>query len=220
MKRRTKIWAIAGLVLLIYVVAAIITSSVLKLTGGDLWVVRVTLTLLGLTSAGLIVWFFTERSPGAGAPSTPEAQLAAEVDRLVGTARTQLAAAKAGGGGSGGGTLDGRFGTMPIVLVLGPEGSAKTTSVVRSGLEPELLAGEVFRGETVAPTRTANLWFAQGSVFAEAGGSLLAARENWCRFVRALRPRSLIAALTGKPQAPRLAVVCFGCDEFLKPGSG
>ena len=38
--------------------------------------------------------------------------------------------------------------------------------------------------------------------------------------MRALRPRSLVSALTGRPQSPRLAIVCFGCDEFYKPGSG
>ena len=39
------------------------------------------------------------------------------------------------------------------------------------------------------------------------------------RLVRALRPKSLSAALTGKPQPPRLAIVCVGCDEFYRPGS-
>ena len=43
---------------------------------------------------------------------------------------------------------------------------------------------------------------------------------SWHRLMRALRPRSLRSALTGRPQAPRLALVCFGCDEFYKPGSG
>src|SRR5438093_5576871 len=213
MTRRIKIWVIASVVLLLYLVAAFVGGMVLKqLSAGDLIVLRVGLTLLGLVSAGLIVWFFRDRTPAS--PDSPEAKAAAEIDRLLATARAQLAAAKPAG------AKDGRVGKLPVVLVLGPEGSTKTTAVVRSGLEPELLAGEVFRGDTVMATPAANLWYAQGTVFAEAGGPLLGSKERWQRFVRALRPQSLLAALTGKPQAPRLAVVCYGCDEFVKPGSG
>src|SRR5438094_3113431 len=212
MTRRTKIWIIAVAVLLVYVVTAFVTGRLLRLAGGDLWVLRGGLTVLGLISAALIVWFFRDRTPAA--PPTAEGRLAAEVEQVLIAERTQLAMAKAGS------TKDARFAKLPVVLVLGPQGSTKTTAIVRSGLEPELLAGEAIRGETVAPTKTANVWFAQGTVIAEAGSAVLALPENWKRFVRALRPRSLVAALTGKPQAPRLAVVCFGCDEFLKASSG
>ena len=211
MTRRTKIWIIAVAVLLAYVAVAILAGRMLKLTGTDLWVLRIGLTMLGLISAALIVWFFRDRTPAG--PTTPEARLAAEVEQVLATARTQLAASNAG-------ARDARFSKLPVVIVLGPANSTKTTTVVRSGLEPELLAGEALRGESVAPTRTTNVWFSQGTIFAEAGSPVLAAPETWKRFVRALRPRSFVAALTGKPQASRLAVVCFGCDEFLKAGSG
>jgi type VI secretion system protein ImpL len=210
MKRRTKIWIIALAVMLLYIVVAIVAGRLLGLTGRDLWVLRIVLTTLGIISAALIVWFFRDRTPAA--PATPEARLAAEVEQVFAAARTRLAASSAG-------LKDARFSKLPVVVVFGPAGSTKTTAIVRSGLEPELLAGEAMRGESVAPTKTTNVWFAQGTIFAEAGSPVLAAPENWKRFVRALRPRSLVAALTGKPQAPRLAVVCFGCDEFLKPGS-
>src|SRR3954466_3693235 len=212
MTRRTKIWIIAGAVLLVYIVAALVVGRVLGLTGRDAWVLRGGLTVLGVISAALILWFFRDRTPAG--PQTPEARLAAEVDQLLATARTQLANAKPAG------TKDARFATLPLVVVFGPEGSTKTTAVVRSGLEPELLAGEAMRGETVTATKTTNVWFAHGTVIAEAGSAVLNAVENWRRFVRALRPRSLVAALTGKPQAPRLAVLCFGCDELVKAGSG
>ena len=212
MTRRTKIWIIAAVALLLYVAVGIVAGRLLHLTGKDLWVLRGGLTVLGLVSAGLILWFFRDKTPAA--PATPEARLAADVDQLLKTARAQLAKA------TGGKQKEAPFAAMPVVLVLGPDGSTKTTAVVRSGLEPELLAGEAMRGETVAPTKTANVWFSQNTVFAEAGSAVLGARENWRRFVRALRPRSMVAAITGKPQAPRSAVVCFGCDELVKPGSG
>ncbi|HEY2377823.1 MAG TPA: ImcF-related family protein [Gemmatimonadaceae bacterium] len=212
MTRRIKIWIIAAAVLLVYVVAAIVAVRLLHPTGGGAWLLRGGLPLLGLISAALILWFFRDQTPAG--PATPEAKLAGEVEQVFNTARAQLVAAKPGG------NKDARFAKLPVVLILGPQGSTKTTVVVRSGLEPEVLGGETMRGDTVAPTKTANVWFAHGTVFAEAGGSVLAAPENWKKFVRALRPRSLVAALTGKPQAPRLAVVCYGCDELLKAGNG
>src|SRR5919197_1368263 len=86
-------------------------------------------------------------------------------------ARRQLASARLTGG-----TTIGKF---PLVLLVGPEGSAKTTIVVRSGLEPELLAGEVFRGETVAPTRAVNVWYSSDTIFVEAGGKVLAEPAAW-----------------------------------------
>lgn len=209
MTRRTKIWIIAAAVLLLYIAVAIVAGRLLGLTGGDLWVLRIGLATLGLISAVLILWFFRDRTPAG--PQTPEQRLAAEVGQVLTAARAQLQTSSAG--------KDARFATVPVVIVLGPAGSTKTTSIVRSGLEPELLGGEATRGDTVVPTKTTNVWLAQGTVLAEAGSPVLAAPENWKGFVRALRPRSLVAALTGKPQSPRLAVVCFGCDEFQKPGA-
>ena len=106
-----------------------------------------------------------------------------------------------------------------MVLLLGPEGSTKTTAVVRSGLDPELLAGEVFRGDTVAPTRAVNLWYSQQTLLVEAGGQVTADPSRWMRLVRNLQPHRLRAALSRRAQAPRVAVVCFSCEEFLRPNS-
>jgi type VI secretion system protein ImpL len=211
MTRRAKVWTIAAAVLLLYAVAAIVAGRIIHPTGRDAWVLRGGLALLGLISAGLILWFFRDRTPAG--PATPEARLAAEVDQVLTTARAQLAQAKTIE------TKDPRLASLPVVLVLGATGSTKTTVIARSGLEPELLGGEAMRGETVAPTKTATVWLAHGVVFAEAGGPVLATSDNWRRFVRALRPRTFVAALTGKPQASRQAVVCFACDELMKAGN-
>src|SRR5690606_19341694 len=95
----------------------------------------------------------------------------------------------------------------------------KTTIVTRSGLEPELLAGEITRGDAVVPTRALNVWYADEAIFVEAGGKLLAEPARWARLVKHLRPSRLAALLPGRGQAPRAAVVCFGCDELMKPGA-
>src|SRR4051812_49794134 len=73
MTRRTKIWIIAGAVLLVYIVAALVVGRVLGLTGRDAWVLRGGLTVLGVISAALILWFFRDRTPAG--PQTPEARL-------------------------------------------------------------------------------------------------------------------------------------------------
>src|SRR5690348_3844636 len=108
---------------------------------------------------------------------------------------------------------------MPTVLVVGPRGSAKTSIVVRSGIEAELLAGDVFRGEAVASTRGANVWFTQDTLFVEGDGDLVGDPGRWRTFSRLLAPQRLVAAVTGGAQAPRVAVVCVSCEEFYKPNA-
>jgi type VI secretion system protein ImpL len=83
--------------------------------------------------------------------------------------------------------------TLPLYLLLGPEGSGKTSAFVASGLEPQLLAGE---GTTpVSSTRLANLWFAKNAVFAEIGGRAFSGDPaRWTPLLRLLRGTSTIPA--------------------------
>jgi type VI secretion system protein ImpL len=207
MTRQSKTLLLALGVFAAYLVVALILVFALKLHGGKVWQVSGSLALLGLISAGVLLYYLRHdlRKPVAGSPADG-------IDATIAAARAQLAVAQHGSKPN--------LGALPVLMVLGPEGSTKTTTVIRSGLDPELLAGDVFRGETVAPTAGANLWFAQSTVVVEAGGPLVADATGWRQLVRALRPRSLRSALTGRPQSPRLALVCFGCDEFYKAGSG
>jgi type VI secretion system protein ImpL len=75
--------------------------------------------------------------------------------------------------------------TLPLYLVLGAEGSGKTTAIVNSGLEPRLLAGEAQREGMVVPTATANIWYADGVIFLELAGRLL--MQEPARWERALQ---------------------------------
>ncbi len=61
---------------------------------------------------------------------------------------------------------------LPLYLLGGPEGAGKTTTFLQAGLEPELLAGQVFRDANVLPTRLANFWYASESLFVEPSGNL------------------------------------------------
>ena len=62
---------------------------------------------------------------------------------------------------------------MPLYLLIGPEGSGKTSTFLNSGLEPQLLAGQ--GTAPVSPTRLCNLWLAKDAIFAEIGGRMFAA---------------------------------------------
>jgi type VI secretion system protein ImpL len=207
MTRPTKTWLIAAGIVVAYLVLAAILVALFHLHGRTMWLAIVLLTVLGLASAATMLWFYRDHLK-APAPDTPLAQ----IDATLAAARAQLSAAAR--------VAKPNFGALPLIVVMGPEGSAKTTTVVRSGVEPELLAGDVFRGETVAATAGVNLWYAQNTLVVEAGGPVGNDESAWKHLAYSLRPRSLLSALTGRPQSPRLAIVCFGCDEFYKPGSG
>src|SRR5690606_9090242 len=110
-----------------------------------------------------------------------------EIDGLIAAAQRRLAGA--------GAKRRAKLGKLPVVLILGPSGSTKTTIVARSGLDPELLAGQVQRGDAVAPTEALNVWFAEGVVLLEAGGRMLADAGRWARLVRRIQPGRLAAVL-------------------------
>jgi type VI secretion system protein ImpL len=208
MTRRLKVGAGAAGFLATFGVGTWVSSAALKLQGVDLWLYRGGLILLGLVATLAVAWFILRRPSKPTPPTTDEGR---EIDNAIRTARTRLAASRQAGSI--------RLDKLPVVLLLGPEGSTKTTAVVHSGLDPELLAGEVFRGDTVAPTRAINLWYSQQTLFVEAGGQVTADPSRWMRLVRNLQPHRLRAALSRRAQAPRVAVVCFSCEEFLRPNS-
>ncbi|HLX46007.1 MAG TPA: type VI secretion system membrane subunit TssM [Bryobacteraceae bacterium] len=80
---------------------------------------------------------------------------------------------------------------LPLFLIGGLEGSGKTSTFLKSGLEPELLAGQVFRDSAIVPTRLANLWFAEDCLFAELSGSAFSGDAGrWAGLLNRLQGRS------------------------------
>ncbi len=206
---RTKISLASAGTLLSFLGLAWAADALLGLGGWSRTVLWIGLGVLG-AAAAVLVWLYG--APRAAAPlAEAEQGELAEVDATLSAAQTRLAEA--------GLAETSRLGKLPVVLVLGPGGSTKTTTLVQSGLEPELLAGEVERNGATVPTAGVNLWYAQGMVFLEAGGRVVDDPSRWERVVRRIQPDRLAAAFARGAQAPRMAVVCFGCDELLKPGS-
>ncbi len=82
----------------------------------------------------------------------------------------------------------GPFGGLPVYLLVGPEGSGKTSTFVGSGFNPELLAGQIGPGSAVQPTRLANIWLAHGAIFVELGGRAFSGDiSQWVTLLRTLR---------------------------------
>ena len=189
-------------------------GGAMGLAGADLWIMRGVLWVLGLAAAGAIAFMLLKqlkKDPGGAARTE-------DIDQAMAAARTALSGARPAA--ATGGRASGRaaIGSLPMVIVTGASGSAKTTTVVRSPIGPELLAGDVFRGEATAPTPAVNVWYAQEAVLLEAGGTVALDPARWSRLVRQVQPRRLGAALGGGGQAPRSAVVCISCEELIRPG--
>ena len=203
MSQRTKTWLIVAAGLALYSGVAWFAGTLIGLDGADLWWLRSGLWFIGALAAGAVLWFLRK-------PPAPKASAdGEEIDTLMAAARAHLASARV--------TRKASFDNLPVIVLLGPSGSTKTTLVLQSGLDAELLAGEGIREASVTPTRAVNLWYVGGVVLLEAGGALSSDTGRWSALLRHLRPRRLRAALSGGAQAPRLAVVCYGCDELTAP---
>ncbi|HET8654029.1 MAG TPA: ImcF-related family protein [Longimicrobiaceae bacterium] len=203
---KKKVWLIPAAVLSPFAIVSLFVGRWLRLSGASWWVLTIGLWVLGLVAAGLLFLFLRAKARAAG-PGPAED----EVDRIFGAVRQRLAATRAGGSG--------RLGKLPAIVVMGPRGSTKTTTLMHSGLEPEHLAGELRRGDVVVPTPAVNVWYSQGTVLVEAGGELTDAPERWAHLTRHLRPSRWAATFSRRAQAPRQVLVCFSCDELLKPGA-
>src|ERR1035437_1689969 len=158
-----------------------------------------------------LLWVYLKRKKAEAAPAAdatdPRSAGNEEVDSLVREAERRLAASKQGD----------RLGNLPIFFLVGDAGSSKTSVMVDAGLEPEVLAGLVYRDNNLVPTRTANLWFSRRTIFVEAGGKLPAEPAKWARLVRKLQPRAAVASQRG--QAPRAVLICYDAETFTRPGA-
>lgn len=166
------------------------------------WLVRMIVWAIGSLVALLVLRLF---KGSGGEPSEPDA-----IEQQLGLASKRLSAAGAPGRGS--------VGKIPVVVVLGPKGSAKSTFVTRSGLDAEHLAGNLYDGPVTGPTEMLNVWYHAGTVILEAGGDVVGEPIRWSRLVQKIQPDKWIPALFRRPQAPRVAVVCYSAEELLHPG--
>ena len=205
-------YVIAAILLLVWLILFYFAGSWLNLQGKQLWIFRIVLGLIGLIAFVTIAWLFSVRDKeGAEQMAAGGEAGADEIDLLIREAETRLKASQLGG--------KARIGNLPLFLVMGESGSAKTTVVVHSGLEPELLAGQVLQDNVPVATRALNLWYSRQFLFAEAGGTLLLEPSRWARLVRKLSPQRLHSVFGRGVPSPRAALVCIDCESFMAPGA-
>ena len=181
-------WIIAGAVLLFFIILLVVLDRTLTISGRPLWTMRIGLIVLGLVAAGAVLWYLR---PEEDVPM----DTGDDVLLAIHGASTRLPR--------------GTFLDRPMVIVVGPQGGAKTTLVARSGGAPELIAGLAPTGvnEAPAPTKTVNVWVMQQSIITELGGALLGDVARWSKITRALRAPRIRAALGRGQPAARAAVV-------------
>jgi type VI secretion system protein ImpL len=201
------------LVLLIYLVLVWLLGIWLPLHGSDVWILRGVLALLGVIGAAVVLWYqyTVKKAKEAEAQGVSQPSGGDEIDALVREAVQRLKKSTLGRGTN--------LGSLPLVFVLGDSGSTKTTVLVHSALDPELLAGQVYRDADVIPTAATNIWYTRQAIFVDPAGELMGQVSRWKRLVKLLQPARFSAAFGKRAQAPRAAIVCFDCETFLQPGA-
>jgi len=88
-------------------------------------------------------------------------------------------------------TLD----SLPLLYMLGETNSAKTTTILKSGLDPELLAGQVYRDQDIVATSITNIWYTNQCVIVDTGDAVRGSLPLWGKLVRRTRPKAYRSAL-------------------------
>jgi type VI secretion system protein ImpL len=209
-KKPLLIYIATAFVLATYLIAVWLISSLLHLKANDLWVLRVGLTLIGIVGAAVFLWYYHRNArPQEGAAPGMNIGTDLEIGSVLKRAQTKLKSSKLG--------KKAVLSRLPAVLLVGDSKSAKTSTLIQSGLPLEHLGGQIYQGQDIVPTLPANLWYAHGTVFIEVGGKLQDDPGAWRRMIRSIRPRGL-GALRGS-LASRAAIVCFPADAFLQKGA-
>ncbi len=190
-------WIVLILLFLVYEILVWLGARILA-SDANFLVLGVVLTALGVTVAivYILVSRLTRRLGGAapapaGAPPPSSAAVTAsgpdpELDAIAGLiseANTRLAQSP---------TLASRrirtsVTGLPMYILAGAEGSGKTTTFLGAGLEPELLAGQVYRDAMVLPTKLCNFWYASDAVFVEPAGGIFSQEPGrWLRLLKYL----------------------------------
>jgi type VI secretion system protein ImpL len=194
-----------------------------RLVGWDRAILSGGILLIGAAAVGgFLLWAHSKQISGplaqisahagkAGAFSDPSSigsfLTPDDIHLLVREAAAKVSSARLGRGA--------KLADLRVIFILGESATGKTTAILHSGLDPELLAGQVFQEGTVIPTPAANFWFARKSIFVEMGPNLAAQPRLWVRLIHRLTPRGLSTILGRKAQAERAAVVCFDCEKFV-----
>lgn len=194
-------------VLVAWLAASFAIPAMLRLKINDRWILTATLALIGIMVAAVLLWW-ENRKPTAPAKSPEAIDDKDELAQSLSEAKAKLLAS----------AKRVHLNNLPVVFVLGPAGTAKTTTVIQASLEPELLAGQVYADDGVIPTRLVNLWFARQSLLVEPAAAVLGNEERWSSLIRRLEPGKL-GAVFASVQPSRSAVVVVDCERLYSSGA-
>lgn len=176
--------------------------------------VQIVVSIIGIMAAAVVTWIASKRDgkksgAGGGAAPAEAAEEVTDLAELLAEAEARLSVAQQ--------EKDSKLGKLPAILLIGETGSAKTTTMVQSGSEPESLAGQVYEENNILPTPAANFWFAHHTVFVEMAGKLLGDSDSWKQLIGRLQPAKAAALLGTAEQVPRAVLVCVDAETLNSP---
>src|ERR1035438_1653432 len=173
-------YLISAVFLVVFLGVSWVVTGLLHLSGTTEMIVRTLLMGLVFAGFGALYWLRSRRQnqPATDAERAQEDVAASEreIGSFVRDAEIRLAASNLG--------KEAKLSQLPVFFLIGETASAKTSVFVHSGVEPDLLAGQVYQDSAIVATRPVNIWLAQRSVFVEAGGQLLGEPARWGRLVK------------------------------------
>ena len=200
------------LVFVLYLALVILGDFALGFNGMKFFLFWLILGLLGAAAITFVVWYLYKLSRAAEQSGESDSPDAVNLNTLLRDADARIRQAGRAGIKS--------LASLPLIYVVGDENSAKTQTVLRSGLDPELLAGNVFQDGMVVPTQLANLWLSGNWVLVEAGGALLRQPPLWLKLVKATVPARLGSVFSKDSRLPaRSVVVCVSVERILAPNT-
>lgn len=200
MSARGRLWLFTILMFLLVVgVERIVHFVKLSRSGaGNPWFVVVVFLVVALMAAIIIYKALSAKW---------SAELAQEVDPELDAAMDQARERLDGAGAPD-------PSKAPVYVILGSDGSAKTTLVERCGLDPDLIAGPGGAGDPPPPTEVLNVWYSMRRVLVEAGYPVQMEQGRWNRLIHHLQPARLGALFFRGRQAHRAAIVCVDCAHL------
>lgn len=202
-------YLLAALVVIIAAALAFGIALLMHLQGLTYIIFVSLILLIGIAAAIIIIVMHHRARKKALEGEGASTEAKAELDLLLNDANRKLRESQQGAK-----TLE----FLPLIYILGDADSAKTTTVLQSGLEPELLSGAVPQDATRVPTQVLNLWYTRVAAFLEIGQNIRQNNALLARLVHRTRATAYRSAF-GSGAPPRAVVVCVSADQLLQPGS-
>jgi type VI secretion system protein ImpL len=203
---------IAALIFVVYVALVVTAGFLLHFAGTKLLLFCVILALIGAVALAIVLWYLNSIAPKTEPLEGVNSADSGNLDALIRDANVKL---KQSGRGSAKSLAQ-----MPVIYIIGDENAAKTQTVLQSGLDAELIAGQIYRDQNLVPTQLVNIWYTGSAAFVEAGGKLLRDAGLWQRLVRLTQPGKIGAALSKTALQPTRAVIlCVSVERIMAPNT-